>query len=411
MKVFYWVLLLLCPYPGISQAPKPERELHRGDALPPLYLQGFINYRVAAAPLHSFKGKWLLLDFMASTCPSCIALLPGFAALQKKYSRQLQVLLVSAEPAEKIQAFLKKRAPFPLPVLAGDRRLKALFPHEYISHLVWISPGGTVAAITGGERLTEQNLLKAISGEPLNWPVKKDAGLYDYSQPLFTLNNANIPEWAVPDVKYQFALAGAMANITPRYIRSMDTATNTQQVIAINYSIPQLFCRLYNQPRFIQSHILIEARDLQRFYRYDSNLMQEDWNGQHRYCMQANMPGQWADTAARKKLRQELEAFFSCSVSLRPETVPVLLLTKTGQAATNRPAADSVTLGTVLYRLNGMPNSQPVLEVGDGRGNEWLFFNGSLPKERDGLLAFLQQEGYTISGGSRVLDILRIKAL
>ena len=52
------------------------------------------------------KGKVILLNFWATWCPPCVAELPHISDLNKDYKDKIVMLLVSHEPADKVQPFL-----------------------------------------------------------------------------------------------------------------------------------------------------------------------------------------------------------------------------------------------------------------------------------------------------------------
>src|SRR5882757_3047204 len=65
-----------------------------GDRVPDVSLR-MVNYPSPVAKLSQFRGKYILVDFWATWCYSCIQKFPKLDTLQKKYKPQLQVLLVN----------------------------------------------------------------------------------------------------------------------------------------------------------------------------------------------------------------------------------------------------------------------------------------------------------------------------
>jgi thiol-disulfide isomerase/thioredoxin len=74
----------------------------------------------ASLPMHSFKGKPLLLNFWATWCPPCVEELPLLDAFYRdNKSNGWQVLGLAVDKLAPVQAFLKK-APLHFPVgMAG----------------------------------------------------------------------------------------------------------------------------------------------------------------------------------------------------------------------------------------------------------------------------------------------------
>lgn len=168
MKLIYRLLLLLCPYFILAQ--QPATPLTVGGKLPLSQLPvHFVN-----KPPTTAAPQLYILNFMATTCGSCIAALPKVNVLQQQFPGQLQLMLITKEAREKVRAFIAKRPWLSLPFAAQHQVLYSYFPHEYISHLVWLSQQGTVLAITGTEYLTEKNISYILAGNTPSWPVKSD---------------------------------------------------------------------------------------------------------------------------------------------------------------------------------------------------------------------------------------------
>lgn len=105
-----------------------------GDRMPDIVFTKVLNYKDSTAKLSDFKGKAILLDFWATWCGSCIKGFPHIDSIQKKYPKNLKVLMVntsSRDTKAKVEDFLllqKKQIPgFSIPLILGDSTLKSLF--------------------------------------------------------------------------------------------------------------------------------------------------------------------------------------------------------------------------------------------------------------------------------------------
>jgi len=80
----------------------------QGKLAPPLMLTNWINSK--PLKLDELKGKVVLLEFWATWCPSCIAMIPHHNELAKKYADQGLVFIgiCDEDQAEKIPALAKK---------------------------------------------------------------------------------------------------------------------------------------------------------------------------------------------------------------------------------------------------------------------------------------------------------------
>jgi thiol-disulfide isomerase/thioredoxin len=141
-----------------------------------------LNHSRTVGKLSDFKGKLILLDFWGSWCYSCLLSFPKLNKLQQKYDGKLQVILVNSavttgDNKDKIIETIKK---YPVEssvmVAFDDSTAVKLFPHHYLPHYVWITPSGSVKAISNGDVVTEENIDAILKDENilLNMPIKKD---------------------------------------------------------------------------------------------------------------------------------------------------------------------------------------------------------------------------------------------
>lgn len=175
MKIIFICLLL----PAFIHAQKP---LSIGDTIPVQQLQ-----YLKTLPNSPLGAGGIILDFFATFCTACIKALPKLDSLQKQFNDQLQIIIVTNESLQKIEAFRKKNKLFAncqLPVVTGDTVFKKLFPHISIPHEVWIDNKGIIKAITTGEEVNAANIQTMLAGAPLQLPLKKDWIDFDHRQPI-----------------------------------------------------------------------------------------------------------------------------------------------------------------------------------------------------------------------------------
>lgn len=176
-------ILLKREIPLVRQ--RPVKPLSIGDTVPYIILTNVINFPVSEIHLSQFKNKLIILDFWATWCNSCVKTFPKLDSLQRKFSDQLQFVLInnlksSGNTNEQVRSFFTarkkiERALRHIPVCTDSTwQFKQLFPYTFIPHYVWIAPAGNIIAITGAEELTVANIREAILGKPLNLPVKKE---------------------------------------------------------------------------------------------------------------------------------------------------------------------------------------------------------------------------------------------
>lgn len=184
MKCIYCLLLLLCPYMLYAQQ---RTILTVGDTIMPVTIYNVYNDAEGKAIIPNREGKYVLLDFWATNCGSCIASFEKMQQLQAVYKNKLQVLMVNSYAGDTRQKVLQRLAArkrrtgrdFTLPYLLQDSLLSSHFPYTYLPHYVWISSGGRIDAITTSDELTENNIREWLDGKQPNLPLKDDALRYD----------------------------------------------------------------------------------------------------------------------------------------------------------------------------------------------------------------------------------------
>ncbi len=129
-----------------------------------------INYKRNTISLAHFKNKMVIMGFWFPSCTPCVAQFPKELALQQKFSNEIQLLLVTYEPEQKIRMFIKdweqkNGISFTLPLIVEDTLLTKAFRVRYNPHYVWFLPGGKAVAQTEHYMVTEdaiKSMLPAI---------------------------------------------------------------------------------------------------------------------------------------------------------------------------------------------------------------------------------------------------------
>ena len=262
-KSLSWLLILICLIQQVNAQLKP---LQPGDRLPPLLLEQ-INASQPIFSSNDFKGRLLLLDFWATYCLSCLEAMPKLDSLQKKYTGQLQVMLVSNQTKELLQRFLDKRADLlhrrtSLPLIFADTSLHQLFPHESLPHYVWITSDGIIRHITHGDEVNESNILAVLEGKPVNMQNKADAYLQvSAARPLFVGSNGGDGSAIV-----YYSMISKYVEGIPSISGVFNTMNgNSSYAIGFSQTIKELFQIAYNdflnQWRVPDNRTLLQVAD------------------------------------------------------------------------------------------------------------------------------------------------------
>ncbi len=324
MKSPTFILALLCPILSIAQ-PRP---LQPGDTIPPPAM----NYiaQQAGISLQQLKGKAIILDFMASWCGSCIAVLPRSQSLQQQYSSHLGIILVTSEPYARFNAFRQKNKlaqQLSLPVITDDSILSSYFPHLVLSHLAWIDSKQTLRAITGSSWLSASNINDFIAGLPIRWPVKNDFLRYNFKQPLWSLNHTHLPEHNAPAAMGHTGFSSHMPGLQHGHRRWSDSSTGTIRISMINLSVAEMIRAALNLSR--QQPLIFQwaVQDSTQYVFTSSTLDKEAWQQQHTFCYEALIPISTPSGQLQQKILTDLSFWLGLHITVgQQNNIPVVTI-------------------------------------------------------------------------------------
>lgn len=308
MKVIFFVLVLLC---SILNGKAQHRTLSIGDTLPPLVLRSIINSPDTSIDLGKLKFKLLLVDFWAADCGSCYYSLAKVDSFQKQFAG-ITAISVTKKDSDSILLARLRKIPvtrnIQLPVLTYDTLLHAMFPHELITHIIWIDSNRVVRGITGSDYLTKEKVQQALNNEMQQWPVKVDFVDFDYKQSVLTY----VKE--LPPPLYPLLYSGLtrfIDGIAPPFGIYHDSAHAAKRFSIYNLDVVEL-CKivLRIQLRYRPFSIRLRVKNRWRFER-PSELPVTDWLRQYGYCFflstSLDTPDDVLRNLAAKDLRVWLE--------------------------------------------------------------------------------------------------------
>ena len=303
MKLKYCLLVMLLPL--LKANALPIEPLTVGDNIPALPLKNIVNAGYKNSSTMSYKGKLLVLDFMATTCKGCIMALPRLDSLQAKYKDSLQIFLVTYEDAATVKTFIARNhigQQTHLPFITADTLLAEYFPHAWLSHEIWINPKQQVLAITEGEYVNDTNVAKALTGSAVNWPLKLDFALHDDAKPFLNYYDADSFYFKKPAAAYYTFLSGYINTRATSFLFGKDTVNNVQRFCITNYPIVQMYQFVYDSISLPPSHILLQVKNKQH-YVYEKAVQYLDvWNSKNRYCYEALLPLNMPRKAVQQKV-------------------------------------------------------------------------------------------------------------
>jgi thiol-disulfide isomerase/thioredoxin len=320
MNVKKCVRALLCLYLTliIAMDAVKAQTLKVGDTLPPelwsLPLQ-VVNHPDGkeTLTLGEYKDKLIILDFWATWCSPCIAMLPKQDSLQRQFKDQLQILPVTYQTAEEVSTFMekyekRKGIKNSLPKVVGDNALRAAFPHTYLPHYVWIDAGGIVKAITGHEEVKAERIAQLLANNGSDLSLKEDPTLVAYRKetPLYINGNGGNGE----NLLFYSLLGSYSPNLLAGYNIIRDSVSS--RVVAKNISLGLLLRIAFAEKGFLgQNRVILEVGRPDRFTTDLSGKAYVEWQKQQNaFCYEIVIPAS-RNNELLKLMQEDMRKYFT----------------------------------------------------------------------------------------------------
>jgi thiol-disulfide isomerase/thioredoxin len=278
-----------------------------------------------------YKGKFLILDFWATWCSPCIAMIPKMEALQEQFKDQLQIIPVTYQTEKEVTAFLTKLQngkPSILPQITGDKELHQLFPHVYLPHYIWIDQTDTIKAITGYEELTAGNIEKMLDQTNSNLPLKQKKDMkiaYDYLKPF--LLNGNGGDGAT--LTYHSLFTSYTEGIGMGIIITRTDSIKGKKIILRNLSPSKMLRIAFGKPGFETARMILNVKEkslISPAFSDDVN-----WPKAHSSCYELIVPPHLVDQMYPIMQADLLRYFPQYTAKMQIKKVPCMVLERTSK--------------------------------------------------------------------------------
>lgn len=144
-----------------------------GDKVPIVSNNAVLFYNEPTIDLPDLNNdKIVILDFWSTWCRSCIRSFPRLDTLQKLHPDKVQIIPVTKQRAETIEAFWMANEVtqgVSLPTIVGDTTLSVMFPYQGVPHIVWIDRAGRFRGSSKANQINEQNILELYYDGTASW--------------------------------------------------------------------------------------------------------------------------------------------------------------------------------------------------------------------------------------------------
>ncbi|WP_336834470.1 TlpA disulfide reductase family protein [Sphingobacterium siyangense] len=305
-----------------------ENGLRIGDDVPDLSITPIHNYKTTSAKLSDFKGKLLILDFWATWCSPCVAMIPKMEELQKEFKNKVQLISITDQKAKDVLAFISKldaKYRGDIPVVTDDKLLSSYFPHVYLPHYVWIDARGKVIAFTGADEISRDNIIQVLEKDG-NTSLKRKHDYkieYDYSDPLFIGSNGGIPT----SLNFYSVLTGYQNGLSSIFTSKPLKDSTLVRLTFTNDIIPHLFGGAFggNRGEFSKKNMRFLVSDTTKLLPSGDMV---EWAKKNTYCYELILPKS-RNAEKYAIMKDELNRFFpQYEVYVRKELSEVLALVR-----------------------------------------------------------------------------------
>ena len=311
-----------------------------GQQVPDIALTGLHNYKdkngrpAATARLSDFRGQLLILDFWATWCSPCMAMIPKMDSLQKQFGNKIRFLSVTYQTPAEVLPFMQKYEKqkgrhYELPMLIGDSLLSKTFPYKTLPHYVWLDNTGKVLYITSSREVTQENITSVLSGKSKLLDRKQDFTIaYDPEKPLFNGGNGGGGESMV----YHSVLTGYTPGLGASFNFKRAAGIRGARITLLNVPVKNLFAFVYarGQTVFNDKRIAILSRDSMLMTR-PKDAKPLEWQAKNSYCYELIVPDPLKNELFNVAVNDLERLFPQYQASVKPQAQMCMVLVRTSE--------------------------------------------------------------------------------
>ncbi len=305
-------LLLQCWKPVQAQQYPAVRI---GEKVPDLTIPGVIGGKSPSVKLADFRGKLLILDFWATWCSPCVAMIPVMDSLQNRFADKVQFLPVTYQSASQVNGFISRYAArkgkrIQRTEVVSDKILSSLFPHNAFPHYIWIDQNGIVKAITGMDEITAEKIQAFLDKPSLVLSRKEDAPRIPYTdkKPFLVAGNGGDGS----NLMYHSVLACYTDGLASAYSIGKADSVLGRKVTASNLGLQGMFQLAYGEGKryFGKNRTVVEVENPSELDVSLTGNALIDWFKQgHGFCYEVIVPFAFRERAF-DIMRRDLTQFF-----------------------------------------------------------------------------------------------------
>lgn len=321
-------MLCLC-FSTFGQSNEPiqltAKGIQVGQEVPDIVINNLHNYRdkkgkaVTSAKLSDFRGKLLILDFWATWCSPCVAMIPKMDSLQKVFGDRLVILPVAYQSEGEVTSFFGRMAAlYPGQnayrnknmMVIEDKVLRQLFPNNTLPHYVWIDAKGVLRAQTGSDKVNSKSITEVLASDTFVMPMKVDDQpiAYDRKKPFLIGGNGGDGT----NLLYHSVLTGYTPGLVSNFRNHPpDSSSSNYRVVLQNLPITWFYQVAYGNGEWLSnSRIRYDVRDSTGLWWMDKSVSYENWQkAGNAFCYELFTSGEMVKNTF-KLMQQDLDRMF-----------------------------------------------------------------------------------------------------
>ncbi|HAF33052.1 MAG TPA: hypothetical protein DDY75_16055 [Sphingobacterium sp.] len=325
LSILIWGIVMFSMFSLSAQTPRKDsgadglqliKPLKIGDSIPQWLWNhpvGVANHATAKTTisLQEYRTKKLIiLDFWATWCAPCIAMMDKTEPLQQANKEDIQIIPVTYEPLSKVNQFVDRRiqndkSKTKLFTVYNETTLQKAFPHKLLPHYVWISTSGIFLGASNGDQLTQANIDNAINGI-VSFSQKKDFRIpYQSKRSMLQANNG-----LEDDDLTSYSLFGTYKAGMPAGRAAGQLDDGRSRLTYINGTLSSLLGTAYSRPDryFGRNRIKFITGDSTMYAIPKNEDTLKQWRKDHLFCYES--VGRGSVNELRKTMQQDLKRQF-----------------------------------------------------------------------------------------------------
>lgn len=271
--------------------------------------------------IRSLHKKLVILDLWGTFCGSCIDGMPEMVELQKSFSDDIQILMVTKNTSAQVNALAKRSENVknnPLPFINGEQPLSRMFDYTFVPTHVWVDSTGRIVYITDGQNSKPASINNYLKGKALNYVEKKTIRINTTGEPLlvqmypYFKDNFYFYSYFAPRDDSQYKFGGSQAN-------GLDAPGNVKLVSGNSFLFDDLYRIAYGfnyEKPIANNRIMCSFNDTSRWRQ-----------PQRTYVYELIARRSISAAAIKKYMQTQLDISFNVNSSLEKNEVPCYVLT------------------------------------------------------------------------------------